>query len=695
MIMKKLLTAIFAVLFVVAFVADTSRADSVTPDPYNVFEHGAVMPAVNAGDGPIAQSPPPENNSTLLIALSAIVIAMGIFTYLLLNSYRRLKSKTNKIRRMEELLKTFIDADSRIICLKDENQKYLFVNKGFEEFFGKSMAEVIGRSDRELTDNEFAELIKDTDIKALESRTVTVREVVWSNRTYKTTKFPVKLLSGRVGVGAYIEDVTEEHKRKIKEDEMKIALGENEEKLDMILNSTAEAIYGIDTGGNCVFCNDSCLKILGYKKKSELIGSNMHHKIHYQRRDGSALSLYDCKVYNAFVKGDHVHSDDEVFWRADGTCFEAEYFSYPQYKDGKIVGAVVTFMDISQRKAAEKEILHLSFHDPLTGLYNRRFFNEKLTMLDKEGLLPISIIIGDVNGLKQTNDIFGHFTGDILIQKAANSILSSCRNDDVAARLGGDEFVVLLPNTNKFEAEAIAQRIKEKFSNERVKTFRGSISLGLASKEKAGESIFKTIEYAEEDMYAKKVLDRGMYDISTIDTIIGILHNNCPRELDHSRKVSELCVKIGTQMKLPESQLRRLELAGFFHDIGKVILDEDALNGARELTEQEWHEFRQHPIIGYKVLNSSNDTMDLANYVLSHHENWDGTGYPKGLRKEEIPMLSRVIAIVESYDAMINPPDYFGKSKSKEVALSEIKRHSGSQFDPVIAEVFIKIMSAS
>jgi diguanylate cyclase (GGDEF)-like protein/PAS domain S-box-containing protein len=694
MIMKKLLTAIFAVLFVVAFVADTSRADSVTPDFYKMFEHGAAMPAVNAGDGPMAQSPPPEN-STLLIALSAIIIAMVIFTYLLLNSYRRLKSKTNKIRRMEELLKTFIDADSRIICLKDENQKYLFVNKGFEDFFGKSMAEVIGRSDRELIDNEFAELIKDTDIKALQNRTVTVREVIWNNRTYKTTKFPVKLLSGRIGVGAYVEDVTEEQKLKIKENEMKIALGENEEKLDMILNSTAEAIYGIDTGGNCVFCNDSCLKILGYKKKSELIGSNMHHKIHYQRRDGSALSLYDCKVYNAFVKGDHVHSDDEVFWRADGTCFEAEYFSYPQYKDGKIVGAVVTFMDISQRKAAEKEILHLSFHDPLTGLYNRRFFNEKLTMLDKEGLLPISIIIGDVNGLKQTNDIFGHFTGDILIQKAANSILSNCRNDDVAARLGGDEFVILLPNTNKFEAEAIAQRIKEKFSNERVKTFRGSISLGLASKEKAGESIFKTIEYAEEDMYAKKVLDRGMYDISTIDTIIGILHNNCPRELDHSRKVSELCVKIGTQMKLPESQLRRLELAGFFHDIGKVILDEDALNGARELTEQEWHEFRQHPIIGYKVLNSSNDTMDLANYVLSHHENWDGTGYPKGLRKEEIPMLSRVIAIVESYDAMINPPDYFGKSKSKEVALSEIKRHSGSQFDPVIAEVFIKIMSAS
>jgi PAS domain S-box-containing protein len=316
MIMKKLLTAIFAVLLVVAFVADTSRADSVTPDLYKMFEHGAVMLAVNAGDGPIAQSPPPENNSTLLIALSAIIIAMGIFTYLLLNSYRRLKSKTNKIRRMEELLKTFIDADSRIICLKDENQKYLFVNKGFEEFFGKSMAEVIGRSDRELTDNEFAELIKDTDIKALESQTVTVREVIWNNRTYKTTKFPVKLLSGRIGVGAYIEDITEEHKRKIKEDEMKIALGENEEKLDMILNSTAEAIYGIDTAGNCVFCNDSCLKILGYKKKSELIGSNMHHKIHYQRRDGSALSLYDCKVYNAFEKGEHVHSDDEVFWRA-------------------------------------------------------------------------------------------------------------------------------------------------------------------------------------------------------------------------------------------------------------------------------------------------------------------------------------------------------------------------------------------
>jgi diguanylate cyclase (GGDEF)-like protein/PAS domain S-box-containing protein len=474
---------------------------------------------------------------------------------------------------------------------------------------------------------------------------------------------------------------------------MKAALGENEERLDLILNSTAEAIYGIDTDGNCVFCNNSCLRILGYKSKSELIGSNMHRKIHYQRRDGSDLSLYECRVYNAFQRGERVHSDDEVFWRSDGTCFEAEYFSYPQYQDGKIIGAVVTFMDITQRKAAEREILHLSYHDPLTGLYNRRFFNEKLAMLDKEEFLPISIIIGDVNGLKQTNDIFGHFTGDILIQKAANSILSSCRTDDVAARLGGDEFVVLLPNTNKFEGETIAQRIKERFSNERIKTFRGSISLGLASKEKAGESIFKTIENAEEEMYAKKVLDRGMYDISTIDSIIDILHDNCPRELDHSKKVSELCVKIGTQMKLPESQLKRLELAGFFHDIGKVVLDESALNGARELTDQEWHEFRQHPIIGCKILNSSNDTMDLGKYVLSHHENWDGTGYPKGLRGEEIPMLSRIIAIVESYDAMINPPDYFGKARSRVNALSEIQSNSASQFDPVIAGIFIKIMS--
>ena len=112
-----------------------------------------------------------------------------------------------------------------------------------------------------------------------------------------------------------------------------------------------------------------------------------------------------------------MHAKDEVFWRADGTSFAAEYYSYPQLKDGKVIGAVVTFMDITERKKAEEKIRYISFHDSLTGLYNRTFFEEELKRLDTERNLPISIIMGDMNGLKLTNDIFGHTAGDMLLKK--------------------------------------------------------------------------------------------------------------------------------------------------------------------------------------------------------------------------------------------------------------------------------------
>ncbi|MFA5535962.1 MAG: PAS domain S-box protein [Bacillota bacterium] len=129
------------------------------------------------------------------------------------------------------------------------------------------------------------------------------------------------------------------------------------EDLHLILDSAAEGIYGLDTDGNCTFCNASCLKILGYADEKELLGKNMHWQIHYQKEDGSPLALEDCHIFKAFSHGEDVHIEGEVFWRADGTAFPAAYYSHPQIQDGKIVGAVVTFADITERKEAEKELL--------------------------------------------------------------------------------------------------------------------------------------------------------------------------------------------------------------------------------------------------------------------------------------------------------------------------------------------------
>jgi PAS domain S-box-containing protein len=178
---------------------------------------------------------------------------------------------------------------------------------------------------------------------------------------------------------AYIDDPC--LKAKEKADDIKslnIILKEKNEQLQYILDSAAEAIYVIDINGNCTFCNKSCLRILGYedndKDKNELLGKNIHRMIHHSRIDGSILAMEECQVFKSINDGETVHVDNEVFWRSDGTFFYAEYFSHPYRKDmnGKITGAIVTFTDITERKKAEKNIAYLSYHDTLTGLYNRR-----------------------------------------------------------------------------------------------------------------------------------------------------------------------------------------------------------------------------------------------------------------------------------------------------------------------------------
>lgn len=131
------------------------------------------------------------------------------------------------------------------------------------------------------------------------------------------------------------------------------ALKASRDQLHLILDSAAEAIYGLDLQGNCTFCNSACLRLLGYGKQEDLIGKNMHNLIHHRRPDGTPFPLEECRIFQAFQSGKGTHVDDEVLWRADGTAFPAEYWSYPQHRDGKVVGAVVTFVDISERRKAE------------------------------------------------------------------------------------------------------------------------------------------------------------------------------------------------------------------------------------------------------------------------------------------------------------------------------------------------------
>lgn len=366
-----------------------------------------------------------------------------------------------------------------------------------------------------------------------------------------------------------------------------------------------------------------------------------------------------------------------------------DYFSKPLSEEAMKISLPLKVKNAIEFMKKSEGIRYLSYHDVLTGLYNRRFYEDEIKRVNTEQNLPISIIIGDVNGLKLVNDAFGHAKGDKLLKVAGAVIQSMCRMDDIVARWGGDEFIILLPKTNKEEAVEVVQRIKDLYAEKQMNGIDGSISFGLDTKENREDDIINVLKNAEDDMYRNKTLEKESVRSNMIHTIITTLHEKNPREEGHSKRVSEICQQIGKAIGLPEIEVRKLKVGGLLHDIGKIAIEEGILNKPSKLTEQEWEEIKRHPEIGYRILSSSHEMLELTEYILSHHERWDGKGYPKGLKGEEIPQMARIIGLADSYDAMTSERSY-RKALSEDVVLREIRENAGTQFDPEIARAFVE-----
>ncbi len=376
----------------------------------------------------------------------------------------------------------------------------------------------------------------------------------------------------------------------------------------------------------------------------------------------------------------------------NGTRYHIEENAAPIRDSTGTAGAVLIFSDVTEMEVQRGKIEFLSFHDPLTGLYNRRFFEEEMRRLDVKRNLPLSIIMGDANGLKLTNDIFGHAFGDTLIKKAAQTFKKVCRSDDIIARLDGDEFVILLPRTDAKGAESVIERIKEEFSKEQVKMIRCNISMGTDTKTEMSENLLDVYKNAEEKMYHAKVLESDSFNASAIELFMATLQGSTSGEKKHSDFVSELCARIGAELGLSDTVRKKLYDAGYYHDIGKITLDRKLLKKHFNLTDQEWNEIRKHPLTGYRILSHCSSTMDLADAVLAHHERWDGYGYPKGLKGDEIPLMSRIIAIAEGFERKLSGDD-FNPPLSLADAQKYITQNAGTLYDPSLIGAFLKVSS--
>ncbi|MCJ7666401.1 MAG: diguanylate cyclase, partial [Actinobacteria bacterium] len=364
----------------------------------------------------------------------------------------------------------------------------------------------------------------------------------------------------------------------------------------------------------------------------------------------------------------------------------------PLYNDkGEIIGTFGITRDITEKKKAEEKVEYLSFHDTLTGLYNRAFFEEELKRLDTERQFPITIVMGDVNGLKLINDTYGHIKGDVLLKRIADVLKESFRREDIVSRWGGDEFISILPRTNSEDAKNIIKRIKELCNERGTAGIPLSISLGISTKKRKSESIDDVLKKAEDRMYKNKVWESASMHESLIPSLKENLKRGDSGSETRIKNMEEYALLIGRKLKLSNVKLDELSLLISLHNIGKLALVDEIVTKKARLTEEEWKIIRELPEKGYRIAESSPKLKTIAEPILSHHEWYDGQGYPRGIKGEEIPILSRISFIINSYDAMTRDRLYRKKLTKKE-AIGEIKSYRGTQFDPKVAKVFLEIL---
>lgn len=337
-------------------------------------------------------------------------------------------------------------------------------------------------------------------------------------------------------------------------------------------------------------------------------------------------------------------------------------------------------------------ITYLTFYDELTGLYNKTYFDKKIQELaNNNDCLPVSLLVGDMNGLKFVNDVFGHQEGDNWLKKMALIIQQSCRQNDIMARWGGDEFAIIFPNTDNETALDIVHKIKTACKSNRETEILISISLGVATKTDSEADLFKVLKEAEDLMYEVKLIE-GKKARWAIAEILGkLLQEKDYETKEHIERLETLAQEFAGILNFSNENLNNLVQATNLHDIGKIGIPEEIVLKKTLLNESEWLIMKKHVEIGYRIAHASGEFAHLADIILYHHEWWNGQGYPQGLKEEEIPLLSRIISILDAFDVMTHQQPY-KPAKTVDEALSELYRKAGTQFDPALVPIFVKML---
>lgn len=576
------------------------------------------------------------------------------------------------------ILKIMLDTVPYSVWSIGLDVKFKFVNKFFANFLDKTQEEIIGKSLFDICGenlgNQYYQIYE--EVKKLGK--AKLFKGYFKNIFLKCHISPMKDNKGQlIGFLGIIIDSTEE--KKYEEEILK-----QKNLLTTLIDTIPDCIFYKDLNGNYLNCNKAFAKDFFNTVKEDVIG-----KKELQLTKNTEF-IQKIKETDKIVIEHKQKETVKLELEDKNNTKYLECIKTPLLDNkGNINGIVGIARNITSKVLLEEKLKKISHTDKLTGVYNRTYFDEKIDLLDNEKYLPLSLIMGDVDGLKIINDTAGHLKGDELLIEISNILKNVCKEDNSIVRWGGDEFIILLPNTDEDIAKKLCKEINTRCKSKKFNHIPLSISLGYATKKDLNIDINDVLREAEEMAYKQKLIHSNKNKENRLHTLNETLKSKSLETYKHVNRVAYFAKSIAKNLNLNNEDTKKLELLAKFHDIGKIAIPDEVLSKPGKLDLKEMHIMRSHCESGYRISKLTPEISNIHNEILYHHERWDGEGYPFGLSKTDIPYLSRIIAVLDSYEAMTGVRSYKKKMSHKQ-ACEELRKCSGSQFDPKIVDVFLE-----